>query len=534
MPMSAAPAPARRSGRPNVVLFMADDLGRGMLSCYGQKHFETPNIDRIANEGMRFTRAYGCALCAPARASLMLGRHDCHSGYWTFNTSGVYPMIQTGAMRYDDLREVINKTGIQAGEDDRFLAQVFQDAGYATAEIGKLEWGFATTPERIRRHGWNTHFGYYDHRMCHGFYPPFLFEDGEIVQIPGNLRVDCGKNPQGDTPENRALRRERFGKAAYSQDLFDEKAVAFLREQREEPFFLFLPSQLPHGPIDVEEIDPRVKDHPALTEYEQEYATMVLRLDRAVGTVLDELDRLGLADNTIVLFNSDNGHYPYYQCAGRTGDVWHDRNGEPYDNIHRTFTSEDGRDVFDGNDGMAGLKTSNWEGGTRIPFLARWPEQTPPGSVSDHLFAHYDLFATFSALFGQELPPEKDSLSILPALRGRPDEQPVHDAIVYASVRMGGALVTPEGWKLRHVALNDTFQLYNLNDDPREDNDLAAEHPERVRALAARLIAACDGDLANGNILNHRVEFSNKAMVDFQSTPIPPEEAIRRARKGSE
>ncbi|MBN1558115.1 MAG: sulfatase-like hydrolase/transferase, partial [Lentisphaerae bacterium] len=415
------------TGPVNVVMLYADDLGRGMLSCYGQRHFETPNIDRLAREGTRFERAYGCALCAPARASLLLGRHDCHAGYWTFNTSGVYPMLQSGEMAYDDLRELINKTGIQAGPDDVFLPQLFRQAGYVTGEIGKLEWGFATTPERIRRHGWDTHYGYYDHRMCHGFYPPFLFDDGRVVDIPGNTRIDCGKNPQGDTPANRALRRNRLGKTVYSQDLFDARAVAFLEAHRDDPFFLFLPSQLPHGPIDVEAIDPALAGHPALTEYEQEYASMVLRLDRSVGLVLDTLDRLGLADNTLVLFSSDNGHYPYYQCEGRTGDTWTDAQGRPLDNIHARFRSDNGGDVFDGNDGMSGLKTSNWEGGTRIPYLVRWPGHTPAGAVSDHLFANYDLFATFAELLDQPVPPEKDSLSLLPTLQGEPDRQPAHD-----------------------------------------------------------------------------------------------------------
>lgn len=144
------------SERPNVIHIYADDLGRGMLSCYGQKQFRTPNIDRIAAGGIRFDRAYSCVLCAPARASLLNGRHDCHAGAWTFTKGNVYTMISSGRMTFEEVREVINNTGIQAGPDDVFLAQLFKQAGYATGEIGKLEWGFATTPERMERHGWTT------------------------------------------------------------------------------------------------------------------------------------------------------------------------------------------------------------------------------------------------------------------------------------------------------------------------------------------------------------------------------------------
>ena len=515
----------------NVVYIYGDDLGRGLLSCYGQTRFQTPNIDRIAAEGVRFTRSYGCVFCAPARASLLLGRHDCHAGRWSFTTAGIYQMIHTGEMAYDDIREVINNTGIQAAEDDVFLPQLFQRTGYVTGQVGKLEWGFATTPERMRRHGWDYHYGYYDHRMCHGFYPAYMFENGEQVDIPGNTRVDCGKNPTGDTPENRALRRDRTGKAAYSQDLFDDKAVAFLRENRSKPFFLYLPSQLPHGPIDVPAIDPAVAGHPELTEYEQEYASMVLRLDQSVGRILDELDALGLTDNTIVLFSSDNGHTIYYPCEGRTGTPQTTKAGEKLNNITTRFTTELCGDVFNGNDGMSGLKTTNWEGGPRIPYLVRWPGVSAPGSVSDHMFANYDLFATFAELLSQPVPPEKDSVSLLPTLRGDPQHQRKHDHIVYASFTHGGALVTDDGWKLRHIGVNDTCQLYFLPDDYREENDLADTYPDRVVELRAKLVDECEGDLANGHIGAHRPPYANEAVQDFISRPFTPEEAIRKARE---
>ncbi len=513
--------------RPNVIHVYADDLGRGMLSCYGQKQFETPNIDRIAAAGTRFDNAYSCVLCAPARASLLNGRHDCHAGAWTFTAGNVYTMMSSGQMAYDEVREVINNTGIQAGPDDVFLAQLFKQAGYATGEVGKLEWGFATTPERMARHGWDYHYGYYDHCRCHGFYPPFLFENGEKVDIPGNTHADCAKHPQNDSPENHAIRWDMAGKAVYSQDLFDEKILAFIRAHADEPFFLFHPSQLPHGPTSIPEIHPAVKDHPELTPFEQEYASMVLRLDKTVGLILDELETLGIADNTIVIFSADNGHAIYYREQGRTGYNEADKNWEPLDNITQRFTSESCGDVFDGNDGMSGLKRSNWEGGARVPWLVSWPGHTPAGSVSTHTMAAYDLLATAADLLGADLPPEKDGVSFLPTITGRTDEQLKHDCVAYAGIHHGPSLVTDDGWKIRRCNHVDVMQLYYLPDDYQERNDLAAEHPDKLRELAAKLLDACDGDYANGHINEQRVAYAHEGFKQH----LAAEKKRRQARK---
>ena len=156
-----------------VILIYGDDLGRGMLSCYGQQHFETPNIDRLSSEGVQFRQAYGCAFCAPSRASMMTGLHDCRHGTWTYTQGSVYKRLSTGEMTLSQITELIHTTGLQAAPDEIFLAQIAQEAGYVTGEIGKLEWGFDTTSDRIRRHGWDYHYGWYDHARCHGFYPPF-------------------------------------------------------------------------------------------------------------------------------------------------------------------------------------------------------------------------------------------------------------------------------------------------------------------------------------------------------------------------
>lgn len=193
------------ANKPNVIFIYGDDLGRGMLSCYGQQHFETPNIDRLANEGMRFRQAYGCAFCAPSRASMMTGLHDCHQGTWTYTQGGIYNRLSTGELTLAQVTELIHTTSLQARPDEVFLAQIAQAAGYVTGQIGKLEWGFDTTGDQIRRHGWDYHYGWYDHARCHGFYPPFLFENGELVYIRGNTRADCGVHLDGESVENAAI-----------------------------------------------------------------------------------------------------------------------------------------------------------------------------------------------------------------------------------------------------------------------------------------------------------------------------------------
>ena len=491
--------------KPNIILIYADDLGRGMLSCYGQQYFETPNIDRLANEGKRFNHAYGCAFCAPSRASMLTGIHDCHEGRWTYTKAGIYKSISSGEMTPSEISELIHTTGLQASPDDVFLAQIAEHAGYATGQIGKLEWGFATTADRIRRHGWQYHYGYYDNQRCHGFYPPFLFENGELKEIPGNTHADCGKHPNSESAENMKVRRDRQGKAVYSQDIFDDKIREYLHAHKDEPFFLYHPSQIPHGPISIPEIHPSVKHLDELTEYEKEYASMVLRLDTTVGMILDELETLGIDDRTMIIFTSDNGHEVYYRQHGRTTGKQNNLAGEKLDDITSKFYSETCGDIFNGNDGMAGLKFSSWEGGTRLPFIVRYPGIASSNSESNHRLANYDLLPTLADLLDVELPEDKDGISLLPTLQEQPEIQQSHDYIVYAS-RLGPALVTSDGWKLRYINRTDSFQLYNLEEDYREEKDISTEHPDLVNRLSDWLRNACDGDYQNGTPQAHLAE----------------------------
>ena len=507
-----------RTKRPNIVYIYADDLGHGMLSCYGQRHYRTPNIDRIADDGARFNRAYGTAFCAPARACLLRGQHDAHAGRWTFCLGGIYNRHTDGQYSLDEVAELVHNTGITPGPDDPHLARLARQAGYTTAQIGKLEWGFATTADQLQRNGWDYHYGYYDHLQCHGFYPPYVFDNGRKVPIDGNTRDDFGVGPHHMFPEG-TNEHDPAGRAVYSQDLFDQAIVRFLRDHRDQPFFLYHPSQLPHGPIYFPDLDPQVADNPDLTPVEKEYASMVLRLDRTVGLVLDQLDALGLAQNTLVIFASDNGHHLYYNQPGRSqGHLTLD--GQPIDNHHTAFTTQTCGDVFDGNGGLAGLKTTNWEGGCRIPMLVRWPAAIQAGQISEQLVSNYDTMATLAEALGIAPPDDTDGLSYLPALTGRHDA-PEHDHVVYAS-QFGPCLVTRDRWKLRVwlrpeaildystfgqplAELADAFeaQLYNLADDPTEQHDLAADRPELAGELKRRLLAECDGNFVHGTPQAH-------------------------------
>lgn len=487
--------------KPNVIYIYADDLGRGMLSCYGQKYFKTPNIDRLAAEGMRFNNAYGCAVCAPARASLLTGYHDCHAGTWSYTCAGIYKELSTGGRSYAEIKELINNTSFNERSDEVFLADIARKAGLVTGEIGKLEWGFATTPERIARHGWDYHFGYYDHVRCHGFYPPFLWENGEMVKIPGNEHADCGTTYRAETPENRARSEARGGKTVYSQDLFNQKIEAFIRKHKDVPFFLHHPSQLPHGPISVPEVHPGVRDVEGLTLWEKEYASMILRLDDTIGMIFALLEELGILDRTVILFASDNGHEPYYIEDGRCSGGWETLDGRKIDHIDLNYTSELVGDVFNGNDGLSGKKLFSLEGGARIPFIVRHPDGKQAGTASDHVLANYDTMATMAELLGVELPEWKDGVSFLPSLQGR--EQPQHDYVVFAG-NVGPALVTPDGWKVRYLTPVRRFQLFYLPDDYREEKNLAVENPYKLREMATKLLKACDGNMYHGTWENHK------------------------------
>tara|TARA_R110001592_G_scaffold139136_1_gene358937 strand:- start:11395 stop:12948 length:1554 start_codon:yes stop_codon:yes gene_type:complete len=484
--------------QPNVIFIYADDLGRGLLGTYGQKIISTPNIDKLANEGMRFDNAYGSFYCSPARASLITGMHDCRTDQYNITQAGIYKKLDK-EFTLDEIKNKIHEVAMPAQKDEVFLGQVAQKAGYTTAEFGKLEWGFATTPERIERHGWDYHYGYYDHLRCHGFYPPFLFESGKKVLIEGNTLDNCGKNPEGKSPENYKKRWDMTGKKVYSENIIMDKLLGYLdiqsKKKTKKPFFIFFPSQLPHGPIATPEVASEFKNNPNLSELEKEYASMVKMLDTDVGRIYTKLEELGILENTILVFSADNGHELYYHQTGRTDKTHNLKTGTTYNNIKTKFYSNLGGDVFDGNDGMAGLKRSNWEGGVRVPLFWYWKGKIKAGKISNQMVSNYDFLNTLAEIVGGNAIKEKDGVSYAKTLFGGKSKE--RDFTVYASV-MGPSLVTKEGWKLRYFLKKDVFQLYFLPEDYKEENDLSAKYFKKKDSLKQILYKACGNNWKNG------------------------------------
>ncbi len=491
---------SKKSGdTPNVVFIYADDLGRGLLSCEGQQIIKTPNIDELSNQGVRFENVYGCMFCAPARASLLTGYHDLQRDKWNLTRGGYYKKLSTDStVSADMIQKALDKQYGDIPEDEVFLAEVFKKAGYVTAQVGKLDWGFSTTHNLLKRGGWDYYYGYYDHVRCHGFYPPFLFENGKQVIIPGNTDANCGKTREQDENGGYEHRWKKEGRAVYSQNIFKDKIIDFIREHKDEKFFIYHPTQLPHGPTAIPIIHEDFVNNPDLSEIEKAYASMVKMLDDHVGSIVKELEELDLIDNTIIVFSADNGHEIYYPSKGKLIKPTNKNflTGEVFDNINTKYYSETAVDVFDGNDGMAGLKRSNWEGGVRVPLYYYWKGHMEGGRNIDQVVANYDMMATFAELLNVKLPEGKHCKSYLPELMGEENINS-REYTVYGS-NMGAALVTNDGWKLRHYAPKDVFQLYYLPDDYKEENNLVQQYPEKFQELKNKLLKECNYDLSVG------------------------------------
>lgn len=491
--------------RPNVLFIYADDLGKGMLSHFGQKHFSTPNIDRIFKEGATFAFAHGCMYCAPARASLLTGFHDAHRP----------PRWRVSQAK--ETEATADAADIPLPPGACTLPELFREAGYVTAQIGKLGHGFQTTRRQMARQGWEMYYGYLDHQACHGFYPPFLWskpEGGEPFRdvLEGNTHKDGAKSEENETYAKRLRRWTMTGKAVYAPDRLIAAAEAFLdrRGQDGRPFFLHYATTLPHGPVQIppssrryegfgatEEtfwpaIDPEVSARnrrlcywddttgrplepppsptaEGLTDLEMEYATMVRRLDAEVGRLLARLEALGLLESTMVLFASDNGHELY---------ISQHHGGRCLKGKANDYT-EHFRDVFNGNAGLRGLKWDNRQGGIGVPFAIRWPGMARAGGVVQDLVAMYDVLPTCADMLGVPCPKGVDGCSFLPLLRG--EHFPPERAVVASGAGGVPTLLQNNRWKLR------CRELFNLAEDPRETRNVAGAHPERVERMRRRL-----------------------------------------------
>lgn len=425
---------ASEKRQPNVIYILADDLGFGDLSCYGQQKFETPNIDSLARNGLRFTQHYsGSTVCAPSRCSLMTGLHTGHTpvrGNAEVKPEGQAPMPA----------------------DTFTVAHLMQKAGYRTGIFGKWGLGAPGSVSEPLKMGFDRFYGYNCQRIAHSYYPAFLWNDDKRELLFGNVAEK---------------------RSEYAPDLIQAQALDFIRENKERPFFCYYAAVQPHADIVApeqymekhrgkygEETPHEAGYYRAQAEPRAAFAAMVNVLDDYVGEIVAELEKLGIADNTLIIFTSDNGPH-----------------------------IEGGHDpaYFDSNGHQRGVKRDLYEGGMHVPMIASWPAAIEAGGTSDHVSAFWDFLPTMAALTGQKLPNEIDGVSMLPTLLGQPN-QPAHNYLYWEFPAKRGRIAIRKGkWKaVRYEASidpNSPLELYDLSADPREENNLATAHPETVSAM---------------------------------------------------
>lgn len=448
---AALRAPAAERA-PNIVYILADDLGYAELGCYGQRWIKTPNIDRLARQGIRFTQHYaGNAVCAPSRCCLMTGKHPGHAF-----------IRNNGNPKY--LQHLKEKFGwefpgqIPIPDSEITIAEVLQQKGYATAAIGKWGLGHFGTTGDPNRQGFDLFYGYYGQRHAHNHYPRFLWRNGKKETLPGNDRTLRGQT--------------------YSQDKFTEEALKFIRQHRDRPFFLYLPLAIPHLSIQVPaeslaqyrgKIPEAPYHHHGYLKHPSPragYAAMVSHMDRDVGQIMALIQELGLDEQTLVMFSSDNG--PTYERLGGSDS-----------------------EFFASANGFRGLKGSLYEGGIRVPLVARWPGKIAAGQETDLLSAFWDVLPTIAEVTGTQPPENIDGNSFAPTLWGHPEQQKHHAFLYWEFPAYGGQqAVRTDRWKaLRQNMLKKDnpdplkIELYDLTTDIGETHNVAAAHPEVVQRM---------------------------------------------------
>ena len=432
------------SAPPNIVFILADDLGWADLGSYGSKAIHTPNLDRMASEGMRFTDAYaGHTVCAPSRCALMTGKHTGHST--------VRANAGTAPIRDSDVT----------------IAEVLKQAGYATGGFGKWGLGVMGSEGAAEKQGFDRFFGYYHQVHAHTYFPPFLVEDGRPFLLRGNARIyglddrDISSDLASLQAYKKMSPRGPFvsrttpdGDYQFSHDLVFERTLEFIRENHERPFFCYAPWTPPHGDYHLPEDEPAVElyEGKPWSDRAKVHASFVSMVDRHVGEVLGVLDELGIAERTAVFFMSDNG------ASGR-------HEGE-----------------LDSSGPLRGAKRSMHDGGIRSPLIARWPEVIAAGTVSDHVTYTPDMMPTLAELARAEefVPADVDGLSIVPTLLGNPDKQERHDYLYWEWDQRGHDRAVRHGrWKLVSEEPG-VWQVFDLETDLSESNNIASEHPELV------------------------------------------------------
>ena len=439
--------------KPNIIFILADDLGYGELGCYGQKLVQTPNIDRLAAEGMRFTQFYaGSTVCAPSRSVLMTGQH---LGHTTVRGNAGTRNMEAQSLAPADVT----------------VARVLQQAGYATGLVGKWGLGEHGSMGEPTKQGFDYYFGFLNQTHAHNHYPDFLWRNGEKVPLPNDL------TPLGTAPgAGYSTKRQ-----VYAGDLFAREAREFVERNRAKPFFLFYSVVTPHANNERSRALGDGNEVPDLGIYADKpwneptkaHAAMITRLDRDVGDLMAHLKKLGLDDRTLVMFSSDNGPH---------------REGGP--NYDPAFFNVSGP--------LSGIKRSLTDGGIRVPFIARWPGRIKAGAVSNHVGYFGDMMATWAELGGAKTPAKIDSLSIVPALLGR-GTQAKHEFLYWEFYEQGvsQAVLLDGRWKvIRLKSPTAPWQVFDLTNDIAEKTDVAAKQPEIV-ARANKLMQTVRHDNAH-------------------------------------
>ena len=444
-------AQATTTSKPNVIYILADDLGYGEVGVYGQTKIKTPNIDQLSKDGLRFTQHYsGSTVCAPTRSTILEGKHTGHS---TVRGNG----------KMGKGREQGNHP---LPEGSRTIGHIFQEKGYTTGIFGKWGLGGKTSTGHPEKQGFDAFSGYLDHKHAHNYYPDYIYRFGKEVELDNQVKVHgLGKN--------RSLDYKSYIGKEYVPDLMLEDAMQFINNQKSQPFFLYYPLTIPHVALQAteeslqeyigkfDEVPYQGKSYTPHQYPRAAHAAMVTHMDKHIGKLMAELERLGLADNTIVMFSSDNG----VSTAGG------------YDNK-----------FFNASAGLRGTKRDLYEGGIRAPMIVKWPGKVQANTVTDHISAQWDLMATFADIIGGKANDDTTGLSFLPTLLNQDAKQQQHAHLYWEFWEKGGKQAVRMGnWK--GVRLNTkqnanaAIELYNLAIDPSEQHNIAKQNPKVVEKI---------------------------------------------------
>ena len=435
---------SKEEDKPNIVFILVDDMGYGDLGCYGQETLTSPNIDKMASEGMLFTQHYaGSTVCAPSRAALLTGKHTGHT-----SVRGNSPEGQLLA------------------DDEITIAELLNGKGYKSAVIGK--WGVGNHPEPNdpARNGFEHAYGYVNMWHAHNFYPEFLYRNGVKEILKGN-ETDWAYDYEEGMKEGTGVAKI---KETYAVDKLQQDALKFITDNKENPFFLYYCLNIPHANNEAGYFTGDGMEVPNYGEFEAKkwpnqekgFASTIRIIDNSVAEIEAKLKELGIADNTIIVFVSDNGP--------------HNEGG------HK-------EEYFNSNGIYRGSKRDLYEGGIRVPLIVKWPGKIKPGTVAKNPVATWDFLATFADIVNADVPKNTDGISFLPTLLGNTAEQKQHDYLYWAFYELGGRQAIRAGdWKLIRLNVRDKAipvveELYNINLDPSELKNVVQQNPDKVKEL---------------------------------------------------